>query len=140
MWLFFSEGEDGVLQDGEAQLMMGRMLPLLQASHRMICSTLTQSSACICSVCCICVIDGVCVCACAGSDDVCEQDLGAGETYSATAGIPPQPTCVCVYTLHYMYICSTLCVCVCISLYHHCVECYVHYVLLCLQDIECNEC
>ena len=31
--LLFSQGEDGVLQDGEAQLMMGRMLTLLQASY-----------------------------------------------------------------------------------------------------------
>lgn len=25
--------EDGILQDGEAQLMMGRMIPVLQVSH-----------------------------------------------------------------------------------------------------------
>ena len=44
----FAAGEDGVLQDGEAQLMMGRMLPLLQVSKSLSITSIRASVDALC--------------------------------------------------------------------------------------------
>ena len=88
--LLFSQGEDGVLQDGEAQLMMGRMLTLLQASYS---NDSVVMYVCVLYSCVSMEYDFMRIYI--GPDNVCEQNLGTCETYSAATGISTQPTGVC---------------------------------------------